>query len=90
MAMKKNWAIGFFLFCSVGAMSQVNSTRNLMPVPQHLTTEQGRFAIDQAFRLSVTGSFDKRIYAEASRFIRRMGEKTGFFYDKQGFVTAAD
>lgn len=46
--------------------------------------------IDRNFRLSIRGSFDKRMYAEASRFIRRMGEKTGFFYDTQGFVSPAD
>ncbi len=88
--MKYNWAIGILLCCSVQAIAQVNSTHNLMPVPRQLSTNAGRFVIDQTFRLSVTGSFDKRIYAEASRFTRRMGEKTGFFYDKQGFVSAAD
>jgi hexosaminidase len=30
------------------------------------------------------------MYAEASRFLRRLGEQTGIFYDRQGFVTTAD
>lgn len=88
--MNKHWAIGILLCCSVHAIAQIHSTHNLMPVPRELRTDAGRFPIDQTFRLSITGSFDKRLYAEASRFIRRMGEKTGFFYDKQGFVSAAD
>ena len=82
--------MGFLLCCSVNAIAQVNSARNLMPVPLQLIAEPGRFPINQNFRLSITGNCDKRIYAEASRFIRRMGEKTGFFYDRQGYVVPAD
>src|SRR5690349_9942852 len=88
--MNKNWAIGILLCCSVNAVAQVNSIHNLMPVPRQVTAQPGRFAIDNGFRVSVTGSFDRRVYAETSRFIRRMGERTGFFYDKQGFVSGAD
>ena len=88
--MKKNWAMIALLCCSVNLFAQINSARNLMPVPLKVNIEPGRFMIDQNFRLSIRGNFDKRIYAEASRFIRRMGEKTGFFYDTQGFVSLAD
>ena len=61
-----------------------------MPVPAGLSVAPGRFMISPDFRLSIYGSFNKRIYAEASRFIRRMGERTGYFYDRQGYVSAAD
>src|SRR5690348_5409177 len=88
--MKKKWAIGLLLCCSVNAIAQINSAQNLMPVPQEVKIDTGRFVIDQQFHLSLRGTFNRRIYAEASRFIRRMGEKTGYFYDKQGFVSASD
>jgi hexosaminidase len=67
---------------------QVNNTYNLMPAPfviQPATT--GRIAIDQRFRVAITGKANGRIYAEASRFVRRLSNKTGIFLDKQEFVT---
>ncbi|HZK65152.1 MAG TPA: family 20 glycosylhydrolase [Puia sp.] len=70
--------------------AQINSTYNLMPVPRDLKTSGERLDITQNFRVSVSGHPDPRLYAEASRFIRRLGEKTGIFLDKQGYVTPLD
>src|SRR5437868_6081377 len=79
------------LFCiSFTCIAQVNNTYNLMPVPLELKTNNQRLAINQQFHLAIAGNPGKRLYAEASRFIRRMGEKTGFFLDKQGYVTRLD
>lgn len=78
------------LLCFLSSYTQVNSMNHLMPVPLKVEANADRFAIDNNFRVSVTGNPDKRIYAEASRFIRRLGERTGIFYDRQGFVTAKD
>ncbi|MDP4211344.1 MAG: family 20 glycosylhydrolase [Bacteroidota bacterium] len=72
------------------ARAQINNTYNLMPVPRELKTNGERLDITQNFRVSVTGHPDPRIYAEASRFIRRLGEKTGLFLDKQGYVGQQD
>ena len=69
------------------ASSQISSLHNLMPVPRELKTDGSRFGIRQNFRVSVTGNPDPRLYAEASRFIRRLGERTGIFLDKQGWVS---
>ena len=88
--MTTKWLFVVCLFCFSNSFTQVDSKFNLMPVPFQLKTADGRFVINQTFRLSITGNPDERMYAEASRFIRRMGEKTGFFYDKQGFVTSSD
>ncbi|MES1220961.1 MAG: family 20 glycosylhydrolase, partial [Bacteroidota bacterium] len=70
--------------------AQVNSSYNLMPAPSSLVRNGERFTITDQFRVSVTGKVDPRMYAEASRFIRRLGEKTGLFLDKQGFVKPED
>ncbi len=78
---------GLSAFASLG---QVNSLYNLMPVPQSLKGNGMRCPITGSFHVSVSGNPDPRLYAEASRFVRRIGEKTGIFLDKQGYITAAD
>lgn len=88
--MKKMFAISIALFSFLTSFSQVNNTYNLMPVPMELKSNDQRFGITEKFRLSITGNPDPRLYAEASRFVRRMGEKTGLFLDRQGYVTALD
>src|SRR5258708_29070755 len=61
-----------------------------MPVPRQLQARGPRLAITETFRVSVTGHPDKRLYAEASRFIRRLSGKTGIFLDRQGTVGPQD
>ncbi|MEP6845666.1 MAG: beta-N-acetylhexosaminidase [Panacibacter sp.] len=78
------------LFYCITAFGQVNNTHNLMPVPASLQTNDKRLGITKYFRIAVRGNPDPRLYAEASRFVRRMGEKTGIFLDEQGFVTKKD
>jgi hexosaminidase len=88
--MKKSFLVSFCLLASLVSFQQVNSTYNLMPVPRELKSNGTHCPITGKFRISVNGNPDPRLYAEASRFIRRMGEKTGFFLDKQGYVTPED
>jgi hexosaminidase len=78
------------IILSLFSYTQVNNTFNLMPVPAELKVNNSRVGIDKRFRISVTGNADKRIYAEASRFIRRLSNKTGIFLDKQEYVTPGD
>jgi len=61
-----------------------------MPVPSRIVTNETRFGITDNFRVSVSGTTSARLLAEASRFIRRISQKTGFFLDKQGYVTGKD
>lgn len=70
--------------------SGVNRTYDLMPVPRSLQINGQRMGITEQFRVAVSGNPDRRIYAEASRFVRRLGEKTGYFLDKQGYVAPED
>lgn len=72
------------------SFAQVNNTYNLMPVPSVLKSGGQIFNISNGFRVAVKGNPDPRLYAEASRFIRRLSNKTGIFLDKQGFVTPVD
>jgi len=69
---------------------QVNNTYNLMPVPAELKVNDSGVGITQSFSVSVIGNAHPRLYAEASRFIRRLSNKTGIFLDKLGFITSSD
>jgi len=78
------------LFACLICHAQVNNELNLMPVPAGIKSNGQHFFITQQFHVAITGKPNKRLYSEASRFIRRMGEKTGLFLDRQGFVTPSD
>ncbi|HEX9514070.1 MAG TPA: family 20 glycosylhydrolase [Puia sp.] len=81
-----------FIYGSLAALcaSAQDSRSDLMPVPRQLQARGPRLAITETFRVSVTGHPDKRLYAEASRFIRRLSGKTGIFLDRQGTVGPQD
>lgn len=83
MRLHNSFFAAVLLFFVIATYGQVNRTQDLMPVPQQLKTSGQRFGITEKFRVAVTGHPDQRVYAEASRFIRRLGEKTGLFLDKQ-------
>lgn len=70
--------------------AQVVGTQALMPLPQEITAGAGPFRIDDSFHLAVRGNAGDRLYAEASRFIRRLSQRTGYFLDHQGYVTRQD
>jgi hypothetical protein len=78
------------LLAAVNGHAQVDNTFNLMPVPSRVTVRPGKTYVDPQFRIAIKGRPDSRLYAEASRFIRRLSNETGVFLDKQGFVTPAD
>ena len=86
----QNVLLALLLLGRMSAFSQISSLHNLMPVPRELKAGGTRFCIRQNFRVSVTGNPDPRLYAEASRFIRRLAERTGIFLDKQGYVSSRD
>lgn len=78
----------FLVMVSLMGYGQVNNTYNLMPVPLALQPQvTGRIHINDQFRVAITGKPNDRLYAEASRFVRRLSNKTGIFLDEQGFVT---
>jgi hexosaminidase len=75
---------------SVLSFAQVNNTYNLMPVPASLQLKGDVCRINENTRVAVKGNPGFRLYAEASRFIRRLSNKTGIFLDAQGYVTKKD
>src|SRR5579871_2029887 len=87
---RKNILLILLLVAGIGSHAQVDNTFNLMPVPAHLTTNFNKVYVGSRFRISVIGNPNKRMYAEASRFVRRLSNKTGIFLDKQGYLTMQD
>ncbi|MBS1916902.1 MAG: family 20 glycosylhydrolase [Bacteroidetes bacterium] len=87
---RKSILLTLLVVAVTGTHAQVDNTFNLMPVPAHLTTSANKLYVNQRFRISVNGNPDKRMYAEAGRFMRRLSNKTGIFLDNQGYVTMQD
>ena len=61
-----------------------------MPVPAHLTANSNKVYLNPSFFVCIKGNPDRRIYAETSRFVRRLSDRTGIFLDKIGFITPDD
>lgn len=59
---------------------------NLMPFPYKIIPIEGKFRLEKDFKLIVTGKPDERIFHEASRFLRRLSNRTGLFFP-QDYVT---
>ncbi|MFD1315878.1 beta-N-acetylhexosaminidase [Namhaeicola litoreus] len=74
--------VGLFVFSIAKGLSQ---NIQLMPYPEQISVVKGHFKIDQTFTVQVKGNPDKRIYRNATNFIRNISNKTGVFID-QGFV----
>ena len=83
----KIFASLLFIFClSLNIYSQNIHELNLMPYPEEVSLKPGIFRIDRDFAIKVKGNPGIRVYHAATRFLRRLDEKTGTFF-KQGFVT---
>jgi hexosaminidase len=62
----------------------------LMPVPHSVQVlNEMPFRIHADFAVGISGELHPRLYAEATRFLRRLDGRTGSFFE-QGFLSAAD
>ena len=60
-----------------------------MPLPQSVKPNGQKCVVKKSFSVSVTGNPGQRVYAEASRALRRLDDRVGLFF-KQGFITYHD
>lgn len=58
----------------------------LMPYPKEVKIGSGKFRLDKDFTLSVK-NYDEKVFAYATRFLRRLDDRTGLFLS-QDFITA--
>ncbi len=66
---------------------QTDGTLNLMPVPENVTSRDGRFRVDEALAIGGPGAPSSRAFKAAARFMSRLAGKTGLFL-KQDFLAA--
>lgn len=72
---------------SVAVANAASSVDSLMPVPREVAVNKGKLRVDKSFRVAVEGNPDERIYGAASRFLRRLDNRTGLFLP-QDYITS--
>ncbi len=86
--MRKVILLSICLLYGMTLLAQDN-THNLMPVPKSVKTTNQRCRITKSFSIAVAGNPSERVYAEASRMLRRLDSRVGLFFE-QGFITDKD
>jgi hexosaminidase len=79
----------FFLLLfpvSFFAQDRVNS---LMPVPRFIRSNGAHYRVTKEFIIAVKGNPGDRTYKEATRALRRLDNRMGFFF-RQGIITSKD
>jgi hexosaminidase len=83
----------FYLFCIsiflAGPSFAQDRTFDLMPVPQAIKSTENHFRIEKIFSIGVIGNPGDRVYKEATRALRRLDNRMGFFF-KQGNISRKD
>jgi len=78
--------IFILLLSSILANAQIKTDAlNLMPWPQKINLSNGNFALNNNFKVNITGNPNPRIFARATQFLRRLDGRTGLFIE-QGFI----
>ena len=78
----------FGVLFSLCLNAQENSDKlNWMPVPKNFTLGEGSFKLDKEFSVRISGPESGRLNEYATRFLRRLDQRTGTFFN-QGFVPA--
>jgi len=78
------YAISFLIFfhsLSLFSHSQNPAWKNLMPFPQKLSLKQGVFKIDKDIKVAIPAHATKRVKIAATKFIRRLTNRTGLFIE---------
>ena len=81
--------IYFFLllfFLSPNIFPQDTHKLNLMPFPKDVSIKEGKFRVERNFSIKISGKPGIKVYHAATRFLRRLDDRTGLFV-KQDYVT---
>lgn len=75
------WASALALLASTAAYAQwtPQQTRDMMPVPAQVQVQDGKCRLDKDFGVGLKGQFDARLYGAATRFLRKLDQRTGLF-----------
>jgi len=67
-----------------GAFAQGITQTNLLPVPQSMQLQAGRFVLSTSFNIAVkTGTADTILYAAANRMYQTLNRRTGLYFSTQ-------
>lgn len=68
-------------------MAQGNASQlSLMPMPAKMSLTTEKFRLSDSFKVVIEGKAQQRLYAGATKFLRRLAGRTGFFLP-QDFLT---
>ena len=73
-----------FLIINCNSQPKLNEKFNLMPWPQNITENNSKFLIDSSLTVSIIGKDSGRVHNAATRFLRRLSNRTGVFIN-EGF-----
>ncbi|HNR67597.1 MAG TPA: family 20 glycosylhydrolase [bacterium] len=78
----------FVVALSVPVVKANEPAPALMPWPAEIKMQSGRFRLDSGLRLAVDGQVSDRMAGAATRFLRRLDERTGLFLAQNRISTA--
>lgn len=64
------------------ARAETPAWQSLLPTPTRVEAAEGRYRLSESFAVAVSGNPDKRAYAEATRALRRLSERTGLLFSQ--------
>src|SRR5512145_3520614 len=71
--------LGFAFFVSTTFAQEQPMPIDLMPVPAKIEWREGKFRLNDAFKIAISGNPDRRLYTGATRALRRLAGRTGLF-----------
>ncbi len=82
----KKYLLVLLLITGISNAQITKEQLNLVPWPQNVNLNEGVFTLNKNFKVNITGNPNPRIFAAATRFLRRLDGRTGQFFN-QGFAT---
>ncbi len=86
---KRNYFIkilSFIFSLNSIVLAEIEPDHFLMPIPKSVLWEEGKYPVDESFRINVVGEAGDRTFKAATRALRRLSGRTGLFFD-QDFIT---
>ncbi len=69
---------------------QLSETYDLMPWPKNIEEHHSKFIIDNSLTIHISGPNNKRVHLASVKFLRRLSNRTGVFFDTGFPVTNKD
>lgn len=89
---KRNYFIkilSFIFILNSIVLAEIEPDHFLMPIPKSVLWEEGKYPVDESFRINVVGEAGDRTFKAATRALRRLSGRTGLFFD-QDYITGTN